>query len=763
MYAFATVDRLKQAGSILFAFILLAAVLGDPAFSQESFGFTERAVLYDNWCTVRNPVVIGDYTYVPSSTHLRVMDTSDPTRMQDIFETPDELRFPCDFLVRVNDYLWCFNGTRDDGKIRAVNVENPASPFLEMTHEIELRGIFQVEQQGTLVFLTTAFGYMEVMDLSSPLSPVVLDEFYAEGHTRSIDLYADYIYIAREPDGTDSNQVDIFYFDNEEYDLDYINTIADTIGNRITIRNAISNDYLIVQIDGSITLFDLSVSPGDPEMLGTVEVANIGVLEDAVVLGDKLYLASRRLFVVDIADPANPVLEYDYEQFIPMWLMPDSSGQNMALNSYYSNLIVHVSSLNEGEPEVLYNHVVPPSAVDIEIDYPFACVLFSDSLVIYDMSDLDQVTHVTTLTPDSDLTALDIQEDYLLLSDYSMNTRVYYIHDPYHPQLMMQVQGAGRYDVKGYIRNNILYIQQNDNQLTIFDLEAYMVFGEVIELGRDVNSAYYGRNVFHIVENDGLYLIMSNKDGIGKWTTVDVTNPTEPVFVCEEEFHYYLSHPETAYFVGDTLNIISLDRHWGRMDFSNPLAPDLIDNIGFWDDPLYASWPLYALYQEPFWLISIYDNEPLMVVRRNGEDAILPLECVEQFGRSRKFDICNDALGYVDYVAVHLYSAKEAVKVQEEVAVELPDSPVLAEPYPNPFNPSVTIPFTLPEAGEVEIAVFNLLGQQVTTLAHTHFTVGRHSVMWDASADGFEAPSGVYFVRMKAGGQVQTRKIMLLK
>ena len=47
MYAIATVDRLKLAGSILFAFLLFAVVLSGPAFSQESFGFTEHAILYD--------------------------------------------------------------------------------------------------------------------------------------------------------------------------------------------------------------------------------------------------------------------------------------------------------------------------------------------------------------------------------------------------------------------------------------------------------------------------------------------------------------------------------------------------------------------------------------------------------------------------------------------------------------------------------------------------------------------------------------------
>lgn len=91
---------------------------------------------------------------------------------------------------------------------------------------------------------------------------------------------------------------------------------------------------------------------------------------------------------------------------------------------------------------------------------------------------------------------------------------------------------------------------------------------------------------------------------------------------------------------------------------------------------------------------------------------------------------------------------------------ELPSEIVLKPNYPNPFNPSTTIQFGLPESGQVDIYVFNLLGQQVARLAQNRvFSAGWHKVSFDASA----LPSGIYFYQVRLGEQIFTRKMTLLK
>lgn len=96
---------------------------------------------------------------------------------------------------------------------------------------------------------------------------------------------------------------------------------------------------------------------------------------------------------------------------------------------------------------------------------------------------------------------------------------------------------------------------------------------------------------------------------------------------------------------------------------------------------------------------------------------------------------------------------------------ELPDHFELGSGYPNPFNPSVTVPYNVPPpGGKVQIVVYNVLGQRVATLASGHKAGGRYFAEWHGRDDrGSESASGVYFLRMTASRFTSTKKIVLLK
>ncbi len=86
-------------------------------------------------------------------------------------------------------------------------------------------------------------------------------------------------------------------------------------------------------------------------------------------------------------------------------------------------------------------------------------------------------------------------------------------------------------------------------------------------------------------------------------------------------------------------------------------------------------------------------------------------------------------------------------------------SSLLASNYPNPFNPATTIDFTIPMSGLVTLQVFDVLGREVETLVNRSLTAGSYSVPFV----GLNEPSGIYFYRLNAGGQVFTRTMTLLK
>ena len=83
----------------------------------------------------------------------------------------------------------------------------------------------------------------------------------------------------------------------------------------------------------------------------------------------------------------------------------------------------------------------------------------------------------------------------------------------------------------------------------------------------------------------------------------------------------------------------------------------------------------------------------------------------------------------------------------------------LAQNYPNPFNPLTEIAFSLAAPAEVRLAVYNVKGELVTTLAQGSYGTGAHVVTWDAR----DRASGVYFYRLETAGYTETRKMIMLK
>lgn len=88
----------------------------------------------------------------------------------------------------------------------------------------------------------------------------------------------------------------------------------------------------------------------------------------------------------------------------------------------------------------------------------------------------------------------------------------------------------------------------------------------------------------------------------------------------------------------------------------------------------------------------------------------------------------------------------------------------LGRNYPNPFNPTTVIEFELRKAAEVSLRVYNILGQQIATLASGRYGPGRHRCEWDGTdQDGRAVAGGVYFYRLASGVNAAIGKMVLLK
>jgi len=94
----------------------------------------------------------------------------------------------------------------------------------------------------------------------------------------------------------------------------------------------------------------------------------------------------------------------------------------------------------------------------------------------------------------------------------------------------------------------------------------------------------------------------------------------------------------------------------------------------------------------------------------------------------------------------------------------VPEEFRLAQNYPNPFNPTTMIKFEIPEASHVKLEIYNLLGEQITTLLNEKKNAGVHEVKWDGkNKTGITMPSGIYLYILSTGEHREVRKMILAK
>ena len=117
---------------------------------------------------------------------------------------------------------------------------------------------------------------------------------------------------------------------------------------------------------------------------------------------------------------------------------------------------------------------------------------------------------------------------------------------------------------------------------------------------------------------------------------------------------------------------------------------------------------------------------------------------------------------FVDDIHLVLNQVMPEVGIDDEII--MPNILTLNPAYPNPFNPTTVISYNLPQAGFVNLKVYDLMGREIRNLTSGFENAGMNSAMWDAKDNqGNIVSSGVYIYRLEAAGQAQSNKLILLK
>lgn len=122
-----------------------------------------------------------------------------------------------------------------------------------------------------------------------------------------------------------------------------------------------------------------------------------------------------------------------------------------------------------------------------------------------------------------------------------------------------------------------------------------------------------------------------------------------------------------------------------------------------------------------------------------------------------------DGVPYVQEINPEFEGANVSLNSQAP-GVALPTEFSLSQNVPNPFNPTTQVSFALPKAANVNLTIYNVLGQQVKTLVNQELAAGVQTIEWDGTDySGRTVASGVYFYRLNAGDFQATKKMLMLK
>ena len=171
---------------------------------------------------------------------------------------------------------------------------------------------------------------------------------------------------------------------------------------------------------------------------------------------------------------------------------------------------------------------------------------------------------------------------------------------------------------------------------------------------------------------------------------------------------------------------------------------------------------------------------------RAGKGMTMPF-LLNASGMAAKYGLGNQSFAVIDHEGIFRYKvnslvgwdllrseitrALDQLPPEEEQATRvefaeafIPRSFSLAQNAPNPFNSETVIRFELPQPGQVELGIYNLLGQPVALLVQGPRPAGRFAVRWDGrDREERTVTSGVYLYRLQVGGSTEVRKLLLLR
>jgi hypothetical protein len=663
----------------------------------------------------------------------------------------------------------------NDAGLRILNIEDERNP-VETGVYPAFAGAMNIVLVNSACYIACSENGLKIVDVSDPLSPELLGSFNSEGTIQDVKISGGLAFLAEwRMDGRGGLRVvDVSNPRNPEQ-IGYCETgtaqVAYVEGNCVLIAGG-----------GWLKLLDVR-DPFRPRIISSIVVEHP---QDIIVKDLLAYIPTlgSGLIIVDISRIETPRVVYN--ENIMIWEMGISVRDTLAFVAAYDDGIRIFDLSQPDHPNLIGSFDTPEGAYDITLRDNIAFIANSiNGVRVVDVSNPDNPEEIGYWAQTGYPHALNLNGDYACLIG-RFGLEIIDIQNPREPQIIGRINdlpcnGRGMAFFNRYLYTRLDYhdgmavfdISNPANPElaavmdTLNDMQDIVIDGEIAYVASSSSGNLQGLSVLSLadpasplligndttiqssygidIEEDFVFLTGYN-DSLGEFGLyiVNISNPTEPqqVGFLPAGYNDVKVRGDHAFVVGDGLYII---------DITDKSDPALISRTG----------PSSGFSIDLTGDFAVIADDQNGIRIYNIRDPAAPYEVGYYDGGGQIWSVqARDNLVYVVGLPQEfgIYDCSGALATSEHSVNQIPSYFSLYS-YPNPFNSSTNITYTLPKAGWTVVDVMDIQGRLVERLSGGWKAAGRYREVWGASLTG----QGMYFARLSTIDNHAEIPILLVK
>lgn len=711
--------------------LLALAILYPGAGMGQGWNVEMTSSLYNYWAAAEDIAVEDSIVFLAcGEAGLRIYNFSDMENifLAGVYKDIDNVKG-----IKVDDN-YAFLAAGSDGLeiLDISDISNP-QPIANMNFPGSVTDI-EIEQELAYI----ADGTLHIVDISNPLEPIEIGVWDDGFRVNDVKIQGNYVYAAVDSGWS-------FFSAGYILAIDVSNPAAPVMTGwggycESAYKTTVYNRMGFLASNFGLQVFNISNPFGEFPLIWYNMWCFIGDIETA----DNLFLMSDAGMLRTFNLTGDTLVEAD--SIVIPFLGNIGIEQESAYLASSNTIIKVIDFSNPLELNVVteYGCQGVTENVVIQGNYAYlACV--NDGMKIIDISVPEMPIEIGHFESVEEILNLIVEGNYAYTTGGYDGVKIVDISNPANPIELGYYSGGGM--AKSAAKaGEYLYIAYGNNGVSVFDISNPNNFVQI--------ACFDTANGANDIKIQGsLACTISG----GSLSITDISDPFVPINISITSTGGYSING--LYVIGD---YAYLSGQTGLiMNITDPYQPYISGTIptGHYSYDVFAD-SCHCYFTEWDFGIEIFYIADSCVSFKIG-DYPTP-------GKAFGLTVRGNYLYLADYYYFEIFDCSQALSVENPPAVNAPYSFNLLSCYPNPFNNSTTITFDLPAAGEIELKVYDISGREAASLVTGHWSLGEHSVVWDAEG----CASGVYFIKLSAvscqlsaknGGQSSVKKVVLLK